>query len=74
MQELVDRFCQMVRMDSESGQEEPFLRWLAEAWERDLGASCQRDPYGNLIAFLPGRGGRSRPLLLCAHADTVKPG
>jgi len=74
MNELVERFCQMVRTASESGAEEGFLSWLANMWTQDLGANCERDGYGNLIARLPGKGCRAAPLLLCAHADTVKPG
>jgi tripeptide aminopeptidase len=74
MSELVDRFCDMVRIASESGEEGEFLEWLARRWAEDLGAACERDGYGNLIARLPGRSCSGEPLLLCAHADTVKPG
>jgi len=71
---MVEKFCQMVRIGSESGEEEEFLSWLAGRWTQDLGADCGRDVYGNLIARLPGKGCQAEPLLLCAHADTVKPG
>ncbi|MGC9529176.1 MAG: M20/M25/M40 family metallo-hydrolase [Candidatus Bipolaricaulaceae bacterium] len=74
MEDLVELFCQMVRISSESGEEEEFLRWLAGAWTEDLGAECERDQHGNLIARLPARGSTATPLLLCAHADTVRPG
>ena len=74
MNGMVDQFCQMVRISSESGKEEELLSWLKETWTQDLGADCGRDGYGNLIARLPGKGCQAAPLLLCAHADTVKPG
>ena len=74
MNGMIERFCQMVQIGSESGAEEEFLSWLAETWTQDLGADCGRDAYGNLIARLPGKGCQAAPLLLCAHADTVKPG
>ena len=74
MSELVDRFCDMVRIASESGNEGEFLDWLARRWAEDLGAACEQDEYGNLVARLPGRDCSGEPLLLCAHADTVKPG
>jgi len=74
MSELVDRFCDMVRIASESGNEGEFLDWLARRWAEDLGTACEQDEYGNLVARLPGRDCSGEPLLLCAHADTVKPG
>jgi tripeptide aminopeptidase len=74
MGELVERFCEMVRIPSESGSEEEFLVWLASRFEEELGATCERDDYGNLIARVPGKGCDGPTLLLEAHADTVKPG
>lgn len=74
MTDLVDKFCDMVRIPSESGKEAQFLDWLAREWEEDLGAECKQDEYGNLIALLPGSDSDSDTLLLCAHADTVRPG
>lgn len=75
MMGIVENFCRMVRIDSESGNEGPFLEWLKGEWERELGARCLFDPYGNLIAKLPPLGSRgTEPVLLCAHADTVRPG
>lgn len=75
MKDPVERFLEMVRIDSESGKERRFLSWLAERFREELGAECRFDAYGNLIAEVPARGSsRSDPILLCAHADTVKPG
>ncbi len=71
----VERFLEMVRIDSESGREKRFLTWLAERFREELGADCRFDAYGNLIATLPAKGpAAGEPILLCAHADTVKPG
>jgi|Deesub1362B_J571_1020462.scaffolds.fasta_scaffold00111_5 tripeptide aminopeptidase len=75
MKEPVERFLDMVRIDSESGRERKFLSWLAEHLREELGADCHFDTYGNLIATLPAKNSsRADPILLCAHADTVKPG
>jgi len=75
MESLVERFCEMVQIDSESGEEERFLSYLEDLFTRELQAECIRDSYGNLIARVPARGSdRTEPVLLGAHADTVKPG
>lgn len=75
MKDPVERFLEMVRIDSESGKEQRFLKWLSARFREELGAECRLDSYGNLIATLPAAGCESPdPILLCAHADTVKPG
>jgi len=74
MKSLVDLFCDMVRIDSESGNEAAFVRYAADLLERELGASCELDAYGNLIARVEGKASERDPVALCAHADTVKPG
>ena len=72
---LVESFINMVRIDSESGQEERFIAYLMGLFEQKLGAHCQRDNYGNLVAKIPARNASSSaPILLGMHADTVKPG
>ena len=71
---FVDRFCEMVRIDSESGNEKRFISYLREVFEGELEASCELDSYGNLICKVPAKGSSAEPLLLAAHADTVKPG
>ena len=73
--QLVHDFCDFVKIDSESGEEERFLEYLEGRFTRELGAECVRDSYGNLIARLPAKGSnKTEPILLGAHADTVKPG
>lgn len=72
---LVDVFCDMVRIDSESGNEKAFLDYLSELFTKDLGASCQFDGFGNLIARVPAKGCGEKPAILFGcHGDTVKPG
>jgi len=74
MKSVVELFCGMVRVDSESGNESRFVRYAAELLETELGASCELDAYGNLIARVDGVDSSADPIALCAHADTVKPG
>jgi tripeptide aminopeptidase len=72
--EVAQVFMGLVRIDSESGEEERFIQYLKELFARELGAECACDSYGNLIARVPGKGSQAEPVLLVAHADTVKPG
>jgi tripeptide aminopeptidase len=74
MKSVVDLFCGMVRVNSESGNEGPFVQYARELLESELGATCELDAYGNLIARVEARDSTSDPVALCAHADTVKPG
>ena len=65
----------MVRIDSESGDEEHFIEVTKEQLEAELSAACVIDRHGNLIAKVPAVGaGDSTPIFLAAHADTVRPG
>lgn len=68
--ELVQLFCDLVRIDSESGNEIQ-IRDFIEAKLKNEGIETVVDGYGNLIARLPGSG---ESLMLAAHLDTVKPG
>jgi len=72
---LVERFCAMVRIDSESGNEAEFIQVTKEQLEAELSATCIVDAHGNLIAKVAPKGGENAaPIFLAAHADTVKPG
>lgn len=71
---LARQFMEMVRIDSESGNEEPMIRYLHGFLTRELGARCAYDAYGNLVARWAGKGSPAAPILLACHADTVKPG
>ena len=66
---LVNSFCDLVRIDSPSDEEEEVAQHLA-ARLTNLGLMVERDAHGNLIATEPGE----LPLLLSAHMDTVEPG
>ena len=75
MKDMVGLFCELVRIDSESGQEATFIAFLMGLFERELGAHCSLDDYGNLIACVPRKDSqKTESILLSAHADTVKPG
>lgn len=72
---MINSFMEMVRIASESGEEQEFIVWLKDLFTRELGAKCTLDSYGNLIVKVPAKGApRSEPVLFGVHADTVKPG
>jgi len=66
---LVKTFCDLVKIDSPSGEEDEIRLELVRRLG-DLGFAVQQDSYGNLIATEEG----NNPLLLSAHMDTVEPG
>jgi len=71
---MINQFMDMVRIDSESGNEATFIEYLKKEFEK-IGATAEKDSYGNLIAKLPPKGSKvNEPILLSCHADTVKPG
>jgi len=71
---MVKQFMEMVRIDSESGNEAHFLAWLLDE-VRSIGGTAALDDYGNLIASFPAKGSHAKePILLSCHGDTVKPG
>lgn len=75
MPDHVELFCELVRIDSESGEEAVFIEHLKGLFERELGADCTLDDFGNLVARVAARNSQvDKPILLGAHADTVKPG
>lgn len=74
-QAIVDTFFKMVRISSESGDEEKFIHYLKDLFTRELDAECTLDNYGNLIAKVPSKSsGSSKSVMFGVHADTVKPG
>jgi len=75
MDRLVASFAEMVRIDSESGNEKRFLTYLSERLANEVNATCTFDGYGNLIARVPAANSASvQPILFGVHGDTVKPG
>ncbi|MCD6497146.1 MAG: M20/M25/M40 family metallo-hydrolase [Deltaproteobacteria bacterium] len=74
VERMAGQFQQMVRIDSESGNEAAMMQYLLGAI-REVGGEAELDSYGNLIARFPSKGCQSAaPVLLSCHADTVKPG
>jgi len=72
---LVNMFCEMVKIDSESGNEQQFIDYVKALVERELEAECTIDAHGNLVARVPAKGASgAEAIFLGAHADTVKPG
>jgi tripeptide aminopeptidase len=71
---MIQQFMEMVRIDSESGNEENMMKYLKTEFEK-IGAEAVLDAYGNLVAKLPAKQCiKTEPILLSCHADTVKPG
>ena len=71
---MIKKFIEMVRIDSESGEEARFIDYLKNEFSK-MGAEADKDNYGNLIAKFPAKGCHSKePILFSCHADTVKPG
>jgi len=66
---LVNSFCELVKIDSPSDEEEEVAQYLIPKLQ-NLGFSVDRDDHGNVIATEVG----DTPLLLSAHMDTVEPG
>ncbi len=73
--DIVKYFFQMVKIDSESGEEQKFLKFLADLFQKELKAHTEYDSYGNLIIRVKAKNSqKSEPILFSCHADTVKPG
>ncbi len=71
---MIEQFMEMVKIDSESGDEARIMEYLLEAIG-EAGGEAELDSYGNLIGKFPARGCEGKdPILLSCHADTVKPG
>jgi tripeptide aminopeptidase len=71
---MINQFMEMVRIDSESGDEARMMAYLLEAVV-PLGGKAELDDYGNFIARFEAKGCEGKePVLLSCHADTVLPG
>ncbi len=71
---MIKQFMEMVRIDSESGNEARFIEYLKREFEQ-LGGTATIDSYGNLIAKFPAKNSVVKEtILLSCHGDTVKPG
>jgi tripeptide aminopeptidase len=71
---MLQQFVEMVQIDSESGNEARFMKYLLDEVAA-VGGSAALDDYGNLIATFEAVGCEGvDPILLSCHGDTVKPG
>ena len=74
-EELQENFFNMVRINSESGEEKEFINFLKELFVKELKAEYIIDNYGNLILKIPSKNYTCiEPVFFGVHADTVKPG
>jgi len=74
-EQIVSLLMSMVRIDSESGREEEFIRYLKTLLEKAFNAECERDSFGNLVVRVPPLNSKRKiPVLFGVHADTVSPG
>ena len=71
-QRLVNTFLDLVRIDSESGNESLVRDYITREL-KSLNITPSVDSYGNLVVEVPCKGA-SKTVLLSAHMDTVKPG
>ena len=67
---LTNTFCELVSIDSPSGEEEEVSKYI-ESKLTELGFILLKDDYGNLIAKTKSN---NNNLILSAHMDTVEPG
>jgi tripeptide aminopeptidase len=78
-QRVVDTFIELVKIDSESGEEEKIIAHLIDRF-KELGAEVifqKVEPdkeIGNIIAKIPANRGPDFPIIFSAHTDTVKNG
>jgi len=71
---MIDQFLEMVKIDSESGDEQKFISYLEKEFQ-SIGADTHIDSYGNLLGRFQALNAKNEePILLSCHADTVKPG
>ncbi len=74
-EQMTNLFHEMVKIDSESGNEESMMQFLQSYFSSKFEAEVLRDSYGNFIAKLPAKNSEQKePIMLSCHADTVKPG
>lgn len=75
MNEYVEKFLDMVQINSESSNEKNFVNYLKKFFENEFKAKAIIDDYGNLIIKIPAINSQVKePILFGVHADTVKPG
>jgi len=71
---LVNTFCELVRIPSESPNDKEFISYMDNLLKKE-GAKTVKDDFGNLIAKFPAKNSTSKtPIAFACHGDTVKPG
>ncbi len=80
---VADKFIEFAEIDGVSYQERKIADYLIDSW-RSLGVNLREDDAaakiggdtGNLYGYIKGSGQKQndKPLLFCAHMDTVSPG
>ena len=69
---LINTFLKMVKIDSESGEEATFAKYVNNLAKK-LEYTSKIDAYGNVIISVNGKT-NEEPILLNTHMDTVVPG
>jgi len=80
--EIINKFIQFLETDSESLNEEKFVNLIKDEFKKisadeiieDNAKEKIKGTNGNLIIRFNGIQNKEKPIILCAHLDTVKPG
>ena len=71
---LISTFCELVKIPSESPDDNEFIDHLFSLFKM-MGGKSKKDSYGNLIVKFDAKNSKNKTsLAFSAHADTVKPG
>lgn len=70
LKKTIETFFKIVQIDSESGNEQKMIDFV-EKWATSKDLIIKKDSLGNLLLKNKKIG---KPVLFCAHLDTVKPG
>ncbi len=73
-EKMINQFMEMVRIDSESGNEQEFIKYLKNEFD-NIGGKSTIDNYGNLLVKFNEKGcDKKESIMFSCHADTVQPG
>ncbi len=73
-QRLLDTFCELVKIPSESPNDKEFVAYMEQLLIKE-GAKTTKDAFGNMVAKFPALNSDKKEYVAFAcHADTVKPG
>jgi tripeptide aminopeptidase len=71
---LVNTFCELVKIPSESPNDQEFIAHV-ESLFKMMGGKTKKDAYGSLVAKFAAKNSKSTTsIAFAAHADTVSPG